>query len=383
MTTKYGFVRQQKLASIYQRISLVRWTAILLAGLILLGASCARNEPESSDEAASVAVRVSPATQQDLAQRIGYVGTVHSRREVKVLAQTAGAVLSLTPEGESVREGQTVSRITAPEIAARSSRMDAEVKRAQTERDFLCGTYETDRKLGAAGAITSRQVDMSKKACDAATAALTAARAGSREVGATRGKSTEQAPFDGLVLQWLVEPGQNVMPGMPLLLLGNHELEVRVQVAERDIERGVREGIPAMVRSGGEAHRLQVSRITPMATGPGRTFEVKIILPDELKAAPAHGTSTRVDFLVAEAANSIAISEKALTKVNGSDAVFVIDDERARAVKVVPGIRDRGLIEVKGEITAGAWVAVSNLDLLQDGANVFAVTPASRSGVQP
>jgi len=321
--------------------------------------------------------------QQDLAQRIGYVGTVHSRREVKVLAQTAGAVLSLTREGETVREGQLVARITAPEIAARSSRMDAEVRRAQTERDFLCETYETDRKLGAAGAITSRQVDMSKKACDAATAALTAAQAGSREVGATSGKSKEQAPFDGLVLQWMVEPGQNVMPGMPLLLLGNHDLEVRVQVAERDLERGVREGIPAMIRFGGEAHRLQVARVGPMATGPSRTFEVKLPLPGELKTAPAHGTSMRVDFLVAEAASSIAISEKALTKVNGADAVFVIDDERARAVEVVPGIRDRGLIEVKGDVTAGAWVAVSNLDLLQDGVHVFAVHPANEGGVQP
>lgn len=261
--------------------------------------------------------------------------------------------------------------------------MDAEVKRAQTERDFLCETYETDRKLGAAGAITGRQVEMSKKACDAATAALAASQAGSREVGATRGKTAEQAPFGGLVLQWLVEPGQNVMPGMPLLLFGSHDLEVRVQVAERDLERGVREGIPAMVRFGGETHRLQISRVAPMATGPGRTFEVRIPLPHELTVAPAHGISTRVDFLVAEAAQSIAISEKALTKANGTDAVFVINDERVRAVKVVPGIRDRGLIEVRGDITVGAWVAVSNLDLLQDGVRVFAVHPANKAGVQP
>jgi RND family efflux transporter MFP subunit len=323
------------------------------------------------------------ATQQDLAQRIGYVGTVHSRREVKVLSQTGGAVLSLTREGETVREDQVVARITAPEIAARSSRMGAEVRRAQTERDFLCETYETDRKLGAAGAITGRQVDMSKKACDSATAALTAARAGSREVGAIRDKSKEKAPFGGLVLQWLVEPGQNVMPGMPLLLLGNHEREVRVQVTERDLERGVREGIPALVRFGEKTHRLQVSRVAPMATGPSRTFEVKISLPDELKAASVHGTSTRVDFLIAEATNGTAVSEKALAKVEATDVVFVIDDERARAVSVVPGIRDRGLIEVKGNITAGAWVAVSNLDLLRDGASVFAVIPSSSDEVQP
>lgn len=383
MKTSSGFVCQQKLTSACLQSNLLRWTAAFLAGLALLGGSCARDEPESPDQAAAVAVRVSTVTQQDLAERIGYVGTVHSRREVKVLAQTAGAVLSLEPEGEAIREGSTVARITAPEIAAQSSRMHAEVKRAQTERDFLCETYETDRKLVAAGAITSRKVALSKKACDAATAALTAAQAGAREVGARRGKTSEQAPFGGFVLQWLVEPGQNVMPGMPLLLIGSHDLEVRVQVAERDLESGIREGNPAMVRFGKESRRLQVSRVAPMATGPGRTFEVKIPLPEELEVAPAHGTSTRVDFLVGEAASSIAVSEKALTKVDGADVVFVIDDKRAREVKVIAGIRDRGLIEVEGDVAVGAWVAVSNLELLQNGAHVFAVRPANNASVQP
>lgn len=383
MKTEKNYVHSLKLASTCKQSGRVCMTAILTAGLLLLSVSCAKNKPESPDKTAPTAVRVAPVMQQNLAQRISYVGTVHSQREVKVLAQTAGAVLSLTPEGEIVREGSTVARITAPEISARSSRMEAEVERAQTERDFLCETYKTDRKLGEAGAITKRQVDMSKKACDAATAALNAARAGSREVVAVRGKNTEQAPFGGLVLQWLVEPGQNVMPGMPLLLFGSHNLEVRVKVAERDIEKGVRVNIPVLVRLGGEAHRLQVSRIAPTATGLGRTFDVRIAIPNELSATMAQGTSIRIEFLVAEATNSIAISEKALTKINGTDAIFIIDDNRAREVKVIPGIRDRGLIEVKGEVTVGAWVAMSNLDLLKNGAHVFAVHPTNNNEVQP
>ena len=72
-------------------------TAILTTGLLLLGVSCARNKHESPDKTAPTAVRVAPVIQQNLAQRISYVGTVHSRREVKVLAQTAGAVLSGSP----------------------------------------------------------------------------------------------------------------------------------------------------------------------------------------------------------------------------------------------------------------------------------------------
>ncbi len=382
MNETNGFVCRNKLASTCQQTS-VRLVAILLAGLVLAGAGCAKNEPGSRREQASVAVRVAPVTKQDLAQRIGYVGTVSSRREVQVLARIAGTVLSLTREGKTVRQGQTIARITAPEIDERVSRMNAEVQRAQTERDFLCGTYDTDRDLGTKGIITKRQVDMSRKACDAATAALSAARAGSREVGASEWKTSEQAPFGGLVLRWLVEPGQNVMPGTPLMLLGSHDLEVRVQVAESDLDRGVREAIPSLVRLRGKAHRLPVSSVAPLAVGPGRTAAVKIALPSELVPPPAHGTSARVDFLAAEVAGAIAIPEKAIMNTDGADDVFVIDDGRARAIAVTSGIRDRGLIGVKGEISVGEWVAVSNLDRLRDGASVFAVRLPDGDEVRP
>jgi RND family efflux transporter MFP subunit len=356
--------------------------ALLLLTLAMINPGCAKDEPGPDRKPASMAVRVAAVTQESLARRIGYVGTVHSKREVKVLAQAAGAVLSLAGEGETVGEGQTIARIASPETDARASRMHAEADRARTERDFLCGSYETDRKLGASGAISQRQVELSRKACDAATAALTAARAGSREVGATRGKTSEQAPFDGIVLQWLVEPGQNVMPGTPLLLLGGHALELRVQVAKSDLDRGVREGVPALVRLGGQGLRIAVSAVAPMATGPGRAFEVRIPLPGGPTGAPAHGSSARADFLVAEAADAIAVSQKALTKVDGADAVFLIENGRARVVAVTPGIHDRGLVEVTGDLGAGAAVAVSNLDLLRDGASVLAVAPATEAAGQ-
>lgn len=376
------FVRPFMLANICQQIPM-RLAVTALLGLSLLGTGCGKNEAGPAQEPAPVAVRVAPVAKQDLSQRIGYVGTVHSRREVKVLAQTAGAALSLTREGESIREGQTLSRIAAPEIGPRTSRMNAEVIRAKTERDFLCETHETDQKLAASGIISKRQVDLSRKACDAASAALNAAQAGSREIGATQGKTSEQAPFDGLVLQWLVEPSQNVMPGSPLLLLGSHDLELRVQVGERDLERGVRKGVPAMVRLGGQVRRLEVSTVAPLAIGPGRTSEVKIHLPEDLWASSAHGTSARVDFLVAEAPNSLAVPQRALTKTGGTDTVFIIDDGLARAVAVTPGIQDSGMVAVNGELAAGAWVAVSNLDLLQDGASTFAVLSENGDEASP
>ena len=353
--------------------------AAVLLWVVASAAGCSTDEPAVQEDPAAVAVRTAQVTRRDLTRRIGYVGTVHSQREVRVLAQTAGTVLWLTKEGDVVREGDPVARLTAPEADARVSRMGAEVQRARLERDFLCKTHETDELLADKGAISKTTADLSRRACNAATAGLSAARAGSREVGAFKGKSIEAAPFEGMVLRWLVEPGQNVMPGTPLMLIGSRDLEVRIPVAERDLDRGVRPGIPAWVALGEDTRRLSVSRVAPMAVGLGRTSEVSVALPGHPK--PVHGTSTRVDFVVDEVEGAVSVPDRALSTDGETSRVFVIEGGRASAVVVATGIHDQGFRQVEGELNAGAWVAVTNLDLLRDGADVFAVPSAQE--VQP
>ncbi len=360
--------------------------AVAAVSLLLLGpgwlwAGCAADEPRSAEGSAPVAVRVAPIVRADLARSVAYVGTVHSRREVKVVARTAGRVIALSGEGETVDAGRVVARIAVPELEARVSRLEAELQRAETERGFLCDSFQRDQRLAATGAISTTRLDRSRRACENANAAVAAARAGSREIAAAKRKSAETAPFAGRVLQWLAEPGQNVMPGSPLLVFGSHDLEVRAAVGERDLAKGVRQGIPARVRLGEKALRLEVASVAPMATGPGRTTEIAVALPGDVD--PGHGTSMRVDLVVAETAGAIAVPAAAIAESEAGSIVFVIEDGRARAVAVAPGIRDRGRIGVDGELAAGDMVAVSNLDLLADGSQVFAVHPDGEDGKQP
>ncbi len=355
--------------------------SLSLFGPAWLGLGCATDEPRPAADSAPVAVRVAPIVRADLARSVAYVGTVHSRREVEVVARTAGRVIALSGEGETVGAGRAVARIAVPEIKARVSRLEAELQRAETERDFLCDSFQRDQRLAETGAISKTQLDRSRRACENANAAVAAARAGRREIGAARGKSSETAPFAGRVLQWLAEPGQNVMPGSPLLVFGSHDLEVRAAVGERDLARGVRDGIPARVRLGEKALRLAVASVAPMATGPGRTTEVTVALPGDV--GPGHGTSVRVDFVVAEAAGAVAVPAAAIAESAAGSIVFVIEGGRARAVAVAPGIRDRGHIGVDGELAVGDMVAVSNLELLEDGSEVFAVRSSGRDGQPP
>lgn len=99
------------------------------------------------------------------------------------MAQIPGTVTWLAPKGSTMLTGQALAKIAAQETTARVRRLDAEVQRAMTERDFLCKTFNTDQQLGAAGVIPDAKVDMSRRACDSAKAALDATRATAVEIG--------------------------------------------------------------------------------------------------------------------------------------------------------------------------------------------------------
>jgi len=333
---------------------LLMW-GVMSAAMPAVG--CARQPAEAAGGEAPVAVRVVAVRQGDLAQRLSYVGSVQPAQEITVLAQSAGVVVAVVREGAHLAEGDRAAQILTPELAPRVAKVKAERRRAEIERDYWCAVYASDGKLGAGGVITPRQVETSKKACDSATAAATAARASEREMGAVEEKGVERVPFAGVVLQQLVEEGQSVMPGMPLLRFGSLELEVRVQVTEQDLARGVRPGSPALVHGADGEHRL----------------EVTLALPPALALDMLPGMSVRVDFVSAEVAQALLVPERALYLEDGEARVFVVEAGQVRAVAVDLGLYDRGQRELRGDLAVGVWVAVSNLEVLQDGAPVLAV----------
>lgn len=398
------FFRDKKLASTCKLIENKKIALLFLSLLLPLGCTSWDSEKSPNAEPAAPApqaLRVGFAQQRDMAQRLSYVGTVHSRQEVKILAQLQGTVRSLAAEGATVGKGKILVQIAAEEVQARQTRVYAESQRALTERDFLCGKAQRDTKLGASGAISKIQVDQSRKACNSADAALRAARASQREVGAAVKKNHERAPFAGRVLRWLVEPGQNVMPGMPLMIFGSHDLEFRLQVAERDIGQGVIVGTQAWLQLGDQTLRLEVAEVAPMATGPGRSVEVKIPFdPDaenpkvnDPKAnvpkddqgtalrSLGHGMSARVDLVLAAHKQVLAVPEQALRQLGDQAWVFVVQGDRVSRRQAQVGIRDQGWVEITGALQAGDQVALSNLDVLQEGMLVYPVL--DRAQVQP
>jgi RND family efflux transporter MFP subunit len=322
-----------------------------------------------------LAVKIVACKRGDIKETIRYVGTVHSKNEINILARVSGKIADLpVQEGEEVKEGTYLALITAPEMSARVSRTRAELLKAKEESTFLCEQAALDRELLKKGSVSKILVDSSMQKCRSSRAAYKAAKAGLKEIRSIAGNVTESAPFTGKVLKWLTEPGENIMPGRPILKFGDNQLEVRVSVNEKDINAGIKNDTRALLTfKNGTVIRSAIYKISPMATGMGRMIEVRILLKKEVAALVKHGMSVDVSFIMDEKEDALVIPVNAVAEKGSSKGVYKIIKNKAVWKKVITSIQEGGLIAAEGDIKEGDWVVAGNLDVLKDGAEIYPV----------
>ncbi|MFP4599657.1 MAG: efflux RND transporter periplasmic adaptor subunit [Persicimonas sp.] len=354
---------------------------LLLGSLALVGCEIDGAAPEAPEaqvapaQAASAqAVRVATISARSMRHTLDYVGTVRASRQVAVSAQLPGTLSSLAVDrGDRVAKGQLLAEIEAEDIAARRGQIRAEIRRAKTEHDYLCERFATDKELAEAGVIHGAQLDASRNQCYGSAQAVAAAQAKLGELEATLKKGAVRSPVDGYVLERSAEPGEDVGPGRPLLVLATDGLEVLVPVVESDLRRGIDRGTPAVVGLSQEVDfDAEVDEIAPAAKGPARSAEVTVTLSDSAERLRP-GMSVDVSFVLAELDDATPVPREALVATEEGWAIFVVDGDTASRVEVERGISESGFVAVEPKLDDGAKVAVSNLDVLRDGARVYAV----------
>lgn len=341
--------------------------------LALFGCAPQSQEPSVPPER-PIAVRTFPVREGGLRDELSYVGTLHSTQELRLLARIAGTVRAAPVASlEPVEKGDTLIHLTAPELEARIWRAQAEVQRAQAEASFLCEQAQDDQDLAQRGALSPLQVRSSRRGCAAATAAVDASSAVVSESEIMAERLEEKAPFAGILLDRLVEPGQHVMPGTPLVTLGSKELEVRVIIAESDLARGLRVGLQAQLRfTNGEERRGEIWELS-RSGHPGFALEARVSIPQGAPTDAIPGMAVNVDFILDELPSAITLPWRAIFDAEGEAHVFVVEADRVRKTPVELIRRIGEQAAVRAALSPGQRVAVDARSALLDGSQVYAV----------
>ena len=366
---------------------------VLAAG----AAACGGAKPQSPASRTPMSVGTVQAELKDLPEVIEVGGNVRARTVAVLTSRIIGQVRQILVEpGARVRRGQVLALLDGRELDANRERAEAMVLTAKEGQSAAeSEKVATDAALQLASATFTRIAALrDKKAAtaqelDEAQAALRAAEARSKAASAAASASTANAsgaraalegaqvasgysritaPFDGVVTQKQIDPGAMTMPGTPVLTVedtGGFEVEVRL-----DDSRAARVNWTAapsvrLADGGTDVAGRVVER--GRALDAAHTVTVKIAMPES--PALRTGMFARVAFPGAPR-RALAVPPDAVVQRGQLDAVFVVEDGRARYRVIEAGQRGRDAVEVRAGLLRGERVVRPVPVSLVDGAPV-------------
>jgi RND family efflux transporter MFP subunit len=329
--------------------------ALPLALALTLLAACHRDQPAAPSATALPSVRVSVATVERVIAPIVVetAGTVRPVERAVIAAKISGTVAALPLTlGQTVKRGDLLVRLAAPEFAARAAQARAALD--QAERD-----EQRTRTLAASGADTH----------DAAAAAadrLRAARAALTEAEAMLGYTEIHAPYDGRVAAKHAYPGDLASPGQPLLVLESSAAFQVEAAMPASLTTTLTLGTSLTVHVADTAAPLlcPVAEIAAAADPATRTVLVKLALP--ATDAALSGRAARVE-LPGAPTEALLAPVTTVTRFGQMERVFVVADGHVQLRLVKTGAVRGDRVELLSGVSAGDTLVVAPALTLRDG----------------
>ncbi len=364
-----------------------------------LAACSSRPNTTPAGAESPISVTVAQVTMADIAGTLEAGGVVQARTTAMIMARILAPVRDVrVAPGDRVRAGQLLIVLDGRDLAAHarsassaalaadqgvtaaaSERQgaDAALTLARATHDRIAGLHarrsataqELDDATGALREAEARAAGAAARA-NAAVSGVESARAASEAAGTTESFARITAPFDGVITEKLVEPGNMAAPGTPLLRLEDtrgFRLDVRVDESRvGQIAPGA--AVPVSLDSGtGGAPTTVTGRVAEIGRAvdaDARAFLVKITLPET--SGLRSGTFGRAHFST-QARPALTVPAGALVRRGQMTSVFVVEKDTARLRLVhVSGT------EVLAGLSEGEVVIVAPPATVADGRRVNA-----------
>jgi membrane fusion protein (multidrug efflux system) len=352
----------------------------MLALPLAAGGGC-RGRTDASQEKAlapPIPVQVMRVEPRSIARRLVYDADVQGELELKVFAQVAERIVSLSvEEGDHVKQGQTLATLRAESLAEGVRSAAAAVDAARADRDNLKLELERSQRLLARNIVSKAQVDGLRARLLAAEAQIRRLEAMTSQASTARSYTVIRSPVAGVVGRRYLSQGDLATPALPILTVVRLErVELVVELPEQDLV-SVRPGMPATIavaRYPGRRFAGKVTLIAPTIDRQTRMARVKVAAPNRERAlmpgmlAKVSLEVERRDGVLVVPYGGIVIESDREGRV--SYRGFVVEAGRAGERTLAVGLIDGNHVEVTAGLRAGELMVVKGGHLLESGKRV-------------
>jgi len=313
---------------------------------------------------------VAKAEFREVAQTYSVEGVIEAVRQSTVSAQISGRVKEVNFDvGDTVKKGQVILRIDERETEQALAGSQAQVMQSQAALTQAKANYERSVQLFEQKYISQAALDKAKADYEMAQAQTAASAAGESQSALARGYAAVIAPFGGVVASRLVELGEMVTVGKPLMVgFDPSQMRVIVNVPQYKLtEIGTHPKVNVELTSLKRWVAAAAVTVQPSADSRTHSTQVRVTIPaNERGVYP--GMFVRAHFEVGKA-SKLLIPASAVLRRSEVVAVYVVDDKGAAKLRQVrvgdpSGEKD---IEVLVGLNPGESVA---LDPIKAGMSV-------------
>lgn len=402
---------------------------LLIVLFLIVG--CNKPAPTTNADAPlpAITVTVEPVTIRSLQRTVSAVGTFQGYEEATLVPKVDGRVLTTFFDiGDRVYPGEVLLEIdpTDYELDLQSARHAYEVELAKLgltllpEGEFNIAEVPLVKKADAtldnataeneraqSQAFSTRERQLAEMEYKVARAGKLDSEAQARALLATarlRKSAVEQAeqrlretklrvpyPPDWYIWSALLGPAINpnhyevarklisegemvrsMMASDSFRLVLDAGLKLPLTVPEQYIPK-VKVGQYVVVRVDAYPNRTfqgDVRRISPTVDPRSRVFAVVVGVPNLARELRSGGFA-QAEILIGNDDNVLTVPSEAVLTFAGVTKVFIIEGDKAKAIEVELGSRDKDWIEVRGDIPADAKVVTSGLTQLVDGSRII------------
>jgi len=382
----------------------------LVIPLALGLAACSSGTDDQTSEKSSPPRTVKVVTQQVQKAKVpvsrSFPGTVVSADTAQLTPKVVGYIEELlVGPGDTFKKGDPLVKIKSNELLDKKKFAQSAVNEAsngkkqaalglnmarsglkQAEAQFSLAekTYKRFKNLFKTESVSKQELDVIEAKYQAALEGRAIARenvklAGEKlaqvnikkqqagamldEVKTYLGYTRLQAPFDGIVLQKLMDVGNLAAPGQPLLVVGSLGNVVQAYLNSSAINQArIGQEVMVEVPAAGRRFSAEVLEIDPNVDPATRNFKIK--LSGDKSVIP--GMYANV-YLGENDEEITLVPEKAVIERGQLPVVFVQKDGKAEMRIIKTGRRFDGKVEIVSGLRPGEMIVVENGEDLKTG----------------
>ncbi len=371
-----------------------KWIALVLM-VVIVGAFLAMRNGGKLEVESGVVASAYPS--QSITA-LNATARVTAQRKAAVSTKATGRLEFLgVQEGSIVKAGDVLARIESKDVNATLDQAQANLRASKANleqgmaemRDAESNLRRSE-DLALKNFISSSTLDTAKARFDKARAAVASlngaigvAEANVRAANVSVEQTLIRAPFDGVVLTKNANVGDIITPfssaadskGAVVNMADMDTLEVEADVSETSISKiSVGQSVEIQLDAFPDIRLLgTVSRTVPTVDRSKATLLVKISFTERDKRV-LPDMSAKVSFLTrplkAEERKSVtAVQPAAITKRDGKDVVFLIDNNIVKLILITIIGKVGDLSQISG-VKPGDKVVLNATEKLKDGATV-------------